>query len=223
MSRRLALTSLLICFSVLGSGLARSQGTTAEPSPAATAPAPDATPALPPPAAVPAPATPAPAPIVAAPSPAAPNAATPAAVARPTEHGTPATVLSLEDSDGIIGKSVKSASGDDMGRIVDVIVSGNNRPRAAIIDFGGFLGVGSRKIAVDWEAVQFAADGRSGSVTLALSRNQVRSSPEYKPGEPIVVLHSQPPTQTPPATLAAAPKPEVAPAADGAAAPAKAP
>ena len=42
-----------------------------------------------------------------------------------------------------------------MGRIVDVIVDRSGQVRAAIIDFGGFLGVGSRKIAVDWNALHF--------------------------------------------------------------------
>ena len=38
--------------------------------------------------------------------------------------------------------------------------------RAAIIDFGGFLGVGSRKIAVAWQALHFVpqAEKRYGIV-----------------------------------------------------------
>ncbi len=39
-----------------------------------------------------------------------------------------------------------------MGRVVDVIVDPAGQVCAAIVDFGGFLGVGSRKIAVDWNA-----------------------------------------------------------------------
>src|SRR5262249_30815433 len=60
--------------------------------------------------------------------------------------------------------------------------------RAAVIDFGGFLGVGSRKIAIDWNALHFASNGRPDRITLELTRNQVRLAPEYKPGEPVVVL-----------------------------------
>ena len=48
------------------------------------------------------------------------------------------------------GKSVRSSVGEDMGRIVDIIVSRDGRVHAAVIDFGGFLGIGTRKIAVDW-------------------------------------------------------------------------
>ncbi|WP_438344611.1 PRC-barrel domain-containing protein [Methylorubrum populi] len=79
-------------------------------------------------------------------------------------------------------------NGDDLGRIIDVIIDREGRPRAAVIDFGGFLGVGSRKIAVDWRVLKFTTEGKVGRLTLQLNRNQVRVSPEYKSGEPIVVL-----------------------------------
>ena len=47
-----------------------------------------------------------------------------------------------------------------MGRIVDVIVDRTGTVRAAVIDFGGFLGVGSRKIVVDWSALHFGTGQR---------------------------------------------------------------
>src|SRR6202043_2959923 len=65
------------------------------------------------------------------------------------------TVLNNHEVEGILGRQVLSAADEDMGRIVDVIVDRSGRVRAAIIDFGGFLGVGSRKIAVDWKALHF--------------------------------------------------------------------
>ncbi len=79
-------------------------------------------------------------------------------------------------------------AGDELGRVIDVIIDKEGHPRAAIIDFGGFLGVGTRKIAVDWRALRFTSDGKERRLSVALTRNQVRVSPEYKSGEPIVVL-----------------------------------
>ncbi len=93
---------------------------------------------------------------------------------------------------------MRSVAGEDMGRIIDIIVDKDGRPRAAIIDFGGFLGVGSRKIAVDWRALHFSADNKPGRAVLQLNRNQVRVSPEYKPGDPIVVLGPPPAPLLPP-------------------------
>src|SRR5476649_2568781 len=64
-------------------------------------------------------------------------------------------ILESHELEGILGKEVRSATGEDMGRIVDVVVDRSGQVRAAVIDFGGFLGVGSRKIAVDWGALSF--------------------------------------------------------------------
>ena len=73
------------------------------------------------------------------------------------------TVLGSKQAEGILGKEVRSSADENMGRIVDVIVDRTGQVRAAVIDFGGFLGVGSRKIAVDWKALQLRADGRSAT------------------------------------------------------------
>ena len=85
--------------------------------------------------------------------------------------GTPAMVLDDQEVSAILGKSVRSSVGEDMGRIVDVIVGRDGQIHAAIIDFGGFLGIGTRKIAVDWNALDFAAVGKPRAITLELTRN----------------------------------------------------
>jgi hypothetical protein len=99
------------------------------------------------------------------------------------------TILNSHDVEGILGREVLSAANENMGRVVDVIVDRAGRVRAAIIDFGGFLGVGSRKIAVDWNALEFPPPGQSDAkITLELTRDQVNAAPEYQDGKPVVVL-----------------------------------
>jgi hypothetical protein len=109
----------------------------------------------------------------------------------PGDTTTPPSVSVLGDREvqGILGGEVRSTNGESMGRIADVVVDGTGVPRAAIIDFGGFLGVGNRRIAVDWKALHFVpgADKRY-AIALDLSREQVRAAPEYKEGQPIIVL-----------------------------------
>ena len=119
-----------------------------------------------------------------------------------TGDGTPATVIDDRDVEGILGKNVRSSAGEDMGQIIDVIVNRDGQVRAAVIDFGGFLGVGSRKIAVDWHALSFPADGVIDHVILNLTRDQVRLAPEYRSGEPLVVLGAATAVQPKPDTPA---------------------
>ena len=130
-----------------------------------------------------------------------------AAPAPPTSPpGTPAMVLDDQEVSTILGKSVRSSTGEDMGRIIDIIVSRDGQVHAAIIDFGGFLGIGTRKIAVDWRALNFAPAGKPGSITLELTRNQVRLAPEYKRGEPVVVVGAVGTERTMPSSEVAAPE-----------------
>ena len=80
-----------------------------------------------------------------------------------------------------------------MGRIVDVIVDREGTVRAAVIDFGGFLGVGSRKIVVDWSALHFGGvANKRDSITLELTKEQVSAAPEYKEDTPVIVLGARP-------------------------------
>ncbi len=112
--------------------------------------------------------------------------------ATPTKEPAPppsVTVIGARDAHGVLGRDVRSPADEDMGRIVDVIVDRSGQVRAAVIDFGGFLGVGSRKIVVDWNALHFGrVASKSDSITLELTKEQVTAAPEYKEDTPIVVL-----------------------------------
>ena len=99
------------------------------------------------------------------------------------------TVIGARDAHGILGRDVRSNANEDMGRIVDVIVDREGMVRAAVIDFGGFLGVGSRKIVVDWNALHFGRVASKGdSISLDLTKEQVSAAPEYKEDAPVIVL-----------------------------------
>jgi len=99
------------------------------------------------------------------------------------------TVIGARDALGILGREVRSAANENMGRIVDAIVDREGKVRAAVIDFGGFLGVGSRKIVVDWNALRFGSvANKRDSITLELTKEQVTAAPEYKADAPVIVL-----------------------------------
>ena len=99
----------------------------------------------------------------------------------------PATVVDGEQLESVLGIEAFSSAGDDMGRIVDILVDRTGQIRAAIIDFGGFLGVGSRKIAVDWRSLHFDPK-KAGAVVVNLTKDQLRVAPVYKVAEPVVMV-----------------------------------
>jgi PRC-barrel domain len=90
----------------------------------------------------------------------------------------------------ILGREITNREGDS-GRVIDVLVDLNGRSGAVVVEFGGFMGIGSRKIAVDWGALRFVREGSRSLLTADVSREQIRDTPEYKPNEPPTVLTSQ--------------------------------
>jgi hypothetical protein len=126
--------------------------------------------------------------------------------ARPATE-TPAVVADGNSAQTLLGKPVRSAKGEDLGRVVDVIVDRGGVVQAAIIDFGGFLGVGTRKIAVDWHVLHFPDSGPLDKLIADLPRDQLRKAPVYKEGEPIVIMGRTAPASGAPAPASPPPAP----------------
>ena len=107
----------------------------------------------------------------------------------------------------MLGAEVVSAKGEEIGRIIDVIVDPAGHPRAAVIDFGGFMGIGNRKIAVDWKSLHFSAGAPDGAVICDLTPDQIKATPEYleTPGKPAAIAAPSGTPKTAPAAPATSP------------------
>jgi hypothetical protein len=82
----------------------------------------------------------------------------------------------------VLGRRVLDHAGDEIGRVVDVLVDGFGRPLAAVLDVGGYMGLGSRKVAVDWTRLRFTIAGGDSRVNVDLDGNIIAAAPEYKGG-----------------------------------------
>jgi hypothetical protein len=98
---------------------------------------------------------------------------------------------------GILGRNVAGPDGKVIGRVVDVLVDAGSNPRAAVIDFGGFLGVGTRRVAVNWSDLTFPPTGTDTDIKLDLTADQIRSAPPYTDQTKPASVVQPPPVQTP--------------------------
>lgn len=103
----------------------------------------------------------------------------------------------------ILGEPVVGPDGKAIGRLIDVMVDASGAPAAAAIDFGGFIGIGSRKIVVPWSALHFAPQASNCAITLEMTPAQIKAAPDYKPtSNPLPAAPPTPapaPAPTPPA------------------------
>jgi PRC-barrel domain len=126
-----------------------------------------------------------------------------------------------EEAVAVLGHVVDGPDGKDIGRLVDILVGPEGLPQAAVIDFGGFMGVGSRKIAVRWSALHFAPGDPRHPVTVELTPDQIKGAPEYKDvAKPAPVVVAAPAPAIAPAQPAATVEPAAAAPPDATAPPA---
>jgi len=123
-------------------------------------------------------------------------AAAPAFAADPPAAQPPPAPTTRIAASGIIGRKVLGPDNIEIGRVVDILVDAGSNPRAAVIDFGGFLGVGSRKIAVNWSDLTFPPTGCDTDIKLDLTADQIRAAPAYTDQTKPAAVVEPPPLKT---------------------------
>ena len=85
-------------------------------------------------------------------------------------------------SDDLIGTSLTSRVGEkEIGEINELIINKNGQIVAAIVDVGGFLGMGQKSVAIDWQAMDHTVDMDGHHVLHVNATEQtLKNTPEYQ-------------------------------------------
>lgn len=97
-----------------------------------------------------------------------------------TRSGAPAVTSSPSQIDAhkLIGQSVQNeADNKTVGKIDSVMMDSNGTAKTVVLGVGGFLGIGKKDIAVDWNQIHVADNGRK--VTMNADKDQLKAMPEY--------------------------------------------
>ena len=98
-----------------------------------------------------------------------PGAAAPARPA-PTVKAEPMKV------DALIGKDLKNPAQETIGAIDNVVVDPDGKIQQVIVSVGGFLGVGSKHVAIAWN--QLRMDPFTDVAMVDMTKDQLKSAPE---------------------------------------------
>lgn len=80
--------------------------------------------------------------------------------------------------DWVLGSRVLTPDGVRIGYIEDLIIDKESGSvSAAIISVGGFLGFGSKEIAVDWSELELNYD--ANDVRLGITKEEAEAAPDY--------------------------------------------
>jgi hypothetical protein len=98
------------------------------------------------------------------------------------QDSTVAGLESMSDQE-VVGMTVISREGEEIGTIEEVATESGGamgQDKLAVVDVGGFLGIGEKSIAIPFSDLELSQDGRLQS---DLTREALQSQPEYQGGE----------------------------------------
>jgi sporulation protein YlmC with PRC-barrel domain len=80
-----------------------------------------------------------------------------------------------------MGKEVFGPDDESIGEVSDLVVQKDGETRAALIDVGGFLGVGEKEVAIPFDQIEVAAEeGGEPRLTIAMSREELEQLPAFE-------------------------------------------
>jgi len=91
----------------------------------------------------------------------------------------PLDVTSLKAED-LKGTDVISPAGQKLGDIDDFVLSGDGKVDAVIVEFGGFLGLGTKHVAIGYEGLQFMVGPNNERYLIVnVTKDQLNAQPDY--------------------------------------------
>nr|WP_246685287.1 MULTISPECIES: PRC-barrel domain-containing protein [unclassified Methylobacterium] len=83
-------------------------------------------------------------------------------------------------SSKLVGQSIINGANETIGEIADVVIGFDGKVKAWVVGVGGFLGIGTKYVAVDPSALHLQRiDGKALRAVINTDKDQLRAAPEY--------------------------------------------
>jgi hypothetical protein len=83
-------------------------------------------------------------------------------------------------AENLTGATVVGPDGEDIAQVGDILLTQDGQIDAMLIDFGGFLGIGQKRVAVGMDNLEFAANENGDLLIYSdFTQEQLEAAPEY--------------------------------------------
>ena len=106
-------------------------------------------------------------------------------ITRPATPGivTPSTINEVYASK-LIGASVKSAQGENLGKIDELVIDPHDaRIKAAVVSVGGVLGLGAKSVAIPWDRMTMGTGADRDTIIVAMGKDELERAPGWQKSE----------------------------------------
>ena len=81
----------------------------------------------------------------------------------------------------LVGLSIQNNGNETIGDIDDIVFTDAGAVKAYVVSVGGFLGMGTKYVAIDPKAVMLTRqDEKTWKATMNATKDQLKAAPEYK-------------------------------------------
>ena len=82
----------------------------------------------------------------------------------------------------LLGTQVQSPDGEGVGEVDDMILGADGSVEGVVVGVGGFLGIGEKDVAVQFDAIDIQQDAETGELTFILNstEEELEAAPEFR-------------------------------------------
>ncbi len=99
-----------------------------------------------------------------------------------TAASTGTSIHPCISSDRVVGTNIYNAAGDKLGSVDRLMIDKRSgQVRFAVLEFGGFLGIGTDRYPVPWSMLDY--DTSKDGYVVPLTKEQLDKAPRYGDGD----------------------------------------
>ena len=83
-------------------------------------------------------------------------------------------------SSDLVGTAFVTANDEKLGEISDIVLDRQGMISAAVIDVGGFLGIGAKPVAVSFQSLTMAPTESGPRIVVALTKEELNQAPQFR-------------------------------------------
>ncbi|MDN3554957.1 PRC-barrel domain-containing protein [Halomonas maura] len=88
-------------------------------------------------------------------------------------------------SDQLVGSSILNPSGDEIGKIDDLLLDQDGQVVGIVVGVGGFLGIGEKHVALTWQSIEITSSGEGAGyqVNTTVDKAALENATAFKTQE----------------------------------------
>jgi sporulation protein YlmC with PRC-barrel domain len=80
----------------------------------------------------------------------------------------------------LIGATINTNANEEVGEVRDLIIGEDGQVLGVIVGVGGFLGMGERDVAINWNDITKTGSPENRELKVNMTRQELRDIPEFK-------------------------------------------